>query len=107
MRKIVVSWNAGTTSGRTLDIYGKNTKYDSSADLYSRTASVKGEKLGSIVYGTSTELIISGDYEYLGIRSNSSTLYLSEIQITWETEAAAPATLSLSTNSIDVPATGM
>ena len=80
-RKIVVTWQSNTTSGRTLDIYGKNSAYSEAADLYGSNA---GTKLGSIVYGTSTELTISGDYEYIGFRSNSGALYLTEVQITWE-----------------------
>ena len=84
-RKIVVTWNSNTTSGRTLDIYGKNTPYSSAADLYDNSA--KGTKIGSIVYGTSTELIITGDYKYIGLRSSSNAMYLNEIQITWEPEA--------------------
>ena len=84
-KKVSVEWNANTSSGRTLDIYGKNTAYDSAADLYSSAAATKGTKIGSIVYGTSTELTIDGDYEYIGIRSNNGALYLTSITITWET----------------------
>ena len=84
-KKVSVVWNTNTSSGRTLDIYGKNTAYDSAADLYSNVAATKGTKIGSIVYGTSTELTIDGDYEYIGIRSNSGALYLTSITITWET----------------------
>ena len=47
-------------------------------------ASTQGTKLGSIVCGTSTELVIDGDYQYIGLRSNSDAMYLDEIQITWE-----------------------
>ena len=78
--KVVVTWNSNTTADRTLDIYGKNTAYDSAEDLYT---DAKGTKLGSIVCGTSTELVITGEYEYIGIRSNSGALYVDEIQITW------------------------
>ena len=84
-KKVSVVWNTNTSSGRTLDIYGKNTAYDSAADLYNSDAATKGTKIGSIVYGTSTELTIDGDYEYIGIRSNSGALYLTSITITWET----------------------
>ena len=87
--KVVVAWNENTTSGRTLDIYGKDTEYASAADLYS--SSTQGTKIGSIVYGTSTELVIDGDYEYIGLRSNSGAMYLDEIEITW----ANPYTLNV------------
>ena len=47
-------------------------------------SSTRGTKLGSIVKGTSTELTITGDYAYIGIRSNSGALFLDSIVIDWE-----------------------
>jgi len=81
IKKVVLTWNSNTTSGRTVDIYGKNTAYSAATDLYS--TSTQGTKLGSIVYGTSTELSVSGDYTYIGLRSNNGALYLDKITITW------------------------
>lgn len=83
-KKITVDWNTETASERTIDIYGKSTAYSSAADLYSSKADIQGTKLGSIVCGTSTELEITGDYEYIGIRSNSGAVYLNWIKIQWE-----------------------
>ena len=82
-KKVSVIWNSGTTNGRTLDIYGKNTPYSAASDLYSSLDSVRGTKLGSIVYGSGTSLTINGDYNYIGIRSSNGALYLSEVKITW------------------------
>lgn len=79
--KITVAWNSSTANGRTLDVYGKNTAYESSADLYTED---EGNKIGSIVYGTSTELTISDDYAYIGFRSNASAMYLDEVVIDWK-----------------------
>lgn len=82
VKKIVVTWNSNTTAGRTLNVYGKNTAYSQATDLYSD--STQGTLLGTIVKGTSTELTITGDYTYIGFRSNSSAMYLDEVDITWE-----------------------
>lgn len=82
VRKVVVTWNSNTTADRTLDIYGSNTAYTSPTELYD--TSTQGTKLGSIVCGTSTELEITGDYAYIGLRSNYGAMYLDEIQISWE-----------------------
>ena len=79
--KVVVSWNSNTGNGRTLNVYGKNTDYSAATDLYDN--STQGTLLGTIVCGTSTELTIDGDYEYIGMRSASGAMYLDEIQITW------------------------
>ena len=85
-RKVKVTWNSKTTSGRTLNVYGKNTPYVKDGNnayvLYNNAT--KGELLGTIVYGTSTELTITGNYAYIGLCSNSGAMYLTEIDITWE-----------------------
>ena len=82
VRKVVVTWNANTSDGRTLDIYGSNEAYTSPTELYGDN--LKGSKLGSIVKGTSTELEIIGDFAYIGMRSNTGAMYLTDITITWE-----------------------
>ena len=113
-RKIVVTWHSSTQSGRTLDIYGKTSAYSSAVDLYNNAAATKGTKLGSIVMGTSTELVITGDYEYIGLRSNNGAMYFTEIQITWETgegggstpETPAPVLAITTTSPIAVGAEG-
>lgn len=82
-RKITVKWD--TSTDRTIDVYGKDSAYsseDGARDLYDN--STDGDKLGSIVYGTSTELEIEGDYEFIGLRSNSGALYVESITIQWE-----------------------
>ena len=84
-RKVVVTWKSSTTGGRTLDIYGKTSAYTATSDLYSSAGATKGTKLGSIVMGTSTELVIDGNYQFIGLRSNSGAMYIDKIEITWET----------------------
>ena len=86
-KKVTVEWNSGTQEGRTLDIYGSNQPYNSPKDLYN--ASTDGDKLGSIVKGTSTTLDITGNYEYIAMRSKSDAMYLTNIIITWEQEGGA------------------
>lgn len=88
VKTITVAWNSNSASGRTLDVYGKNTAYTQAADLYND--SNKGTKIGSIVCGTSTELTIEGDYTYIGLRSNSGAMYIDKIEITWNTEGGTP-----------------
>ena len=79
VRKVIVDWHSATLSGRTLNVYGKNTAYTSATNLYSEATS--GELLGTIVKGTSSELTISGDYEYIGLRSANGAMYFNNIQI--------------------------
>ena len=80
-RKITVVWHDDTATGRTLNIYGKNSAYSDPTDLYSTQN--QGTLLGTIVKGTSTELTIDGDYNFVGLRSNSGAMYLTSVSIDW------------------------
>ena len=83
-KKITVNWNSNTDSTRVLNIYGKSTAYSAPTELYTSDA---GTKIGSVSYGTS-EFVIEGNYEYIGIRSNSGALYLNSIIIEWNNSAS-------------------
>ncbi len=87
---VTVVWNSVTETGRTINIYGKNSAYSAASDLYNTNN--QGTLLGTITKGTSTSLTIVGDYEYVGIRSASGALYLTSISIVWE--SGTPATYS-------------
>lgn len=89
--KVVVTWNSNTLDGRTLDIYGKNTAYSSVANLFSNDANTQGTLLGSLTCPGQTELIITGDYTFIGLRSHQDAMYLEEIQITWGSTASLAA----------------
>ncbi len=107
-KKVKVTWHGATDAGRTLDIYGRNTPYSGTTDLYGDT---QGTFLGSIVNGTaSAELDIEslGTYSYIGIRSQSGAVYLSEIRIIWKTLEGPivliePATVDLGNVVVDHP----
>ena len=85
-RKVTVSWgNMETDKERVINIYGKNSKYSTPTDLFSTTKSTQGTLLGTLKYGTSTSLTISGDYAFIGIRVGGEyTVNLSQISIEWE-----------------------
>ena len=83
VRKITVAWNDATQDNNKIDIYGKNTAYTAATQLYGNSEA-QGTKLGSIEMSVSTELTISGDYAYIGIRSYSGAVYLDSIDIVWE-----------------------
>ena len=78
--KVIVEWNS-KTSGRTLDIYGKNSSYSTASDLYG-SGSAQGTKIGSLTEEDS-ELVISDEYEYVGVRSNNGALYIDSISFVW------------------------
>lgn len=95
VKKVVVAWSAGSYTGTTIDIYGSNSAYSAASDLYDTSS---GEHLGSIVKGTGTEITISGEYEYVGLRSNNNALCVDQISITWQT--GTPDTYSEFTTTV-------
>ena len=95
---VTVEWNSNTSSSRTLDIYGSNTAYTSAADLYS--SDTQGTILGSICIDDATQLAITGDYAYIGIRSKNGALYCDKITIYWET---TPDERTATTTSFNAP----
>ena len=83
---VSISWNNSTTTNRYVTVYGKNTAYSSSADLYDE--STRGTALGTIVKDTSTSLTITGNYEYVGILA-SAPVFIDSITFTYGTEETA------------------
>ncbi len=95
VKKVKVTWNSSTGNNKKLDIYGKNTAYTGSSDLYN--SSTYGTKLGSITYSSGTysgEFEVTGDYAYVGLVSNDGTIYFDEIQVIW-----APPTYTVTYNA--------
>ena len=101
-KSITVEWNSNTVAERTLDIYGKNETYTAASELYD--SNTRGTKLGSIICGTSTELTIDGDYQYIGLRSNAGAMYLNSISIVWSSSAAPTYTGYTTTCTFTAPA---
>lgn len=96
--KVVVTWQSDTQSGRTLNVYGKSSAYSSPADLYN--ANNQGTLIGTIVCGTSTELTITDSYDYIGMRSASGAMYLSEVDVIWSTGGGT--TPSITASNVDI-----
>ena len=84
-KKVTVTWESHTPDERTIWVYGKNNAYEAVGNLFESGVSTPGTLIGSIVNGTSTELEITGDYAYIGLRSSSGAMYLDEIDIDWQT----------------------
>ena len=83
VRNVTVTWNTNTSSGRTIKIYGSNAPFTSASKISS------GVELGTIVYGTSTELDINSNYQYIGMEGSGGAVYLDEIDIEWEEATTA------------------
>ena len=72
------------SGSNTIDVYGRNTAYESASDLY---GSGNGTKVGSL---TSTGTVeFTSDYAYVGIRSNNGAIYITSIEIEWDVTVGA------------------
>ncbi|MCH5306662.1 MAG: chitobiase/beta-hexosaminidase C-terminal domain-containing protein, partial [Prevotella sp.] len=89
VKSIKIEWNEATTiDTRTVDVYGSATAYSTAADLYK--TETQGTKIASFTKSEGDKTIeINGDYQFVGIRSNTGALYIDKITIVWETEASA------------------
>lgn len=76
---VVIEWNEGTAD-RTLDIYGKESAYSATSDLYGNN---KGTKIGSIER-TGTSFTVDNPKDvFAGLRSNSGAMYINKITLRW------------------------
>lgn len=96
---VKVNWQNDTVEGRILEIYGSSTPFTSAGDFYNEEFT--GAIIGTIVKGSSTELDLGDDYEYLYIRAKGGTAYITSIEITWE-EPIAVTGVSLNKSSIEL-----
>ncbi len=89
IREVSATWASNTDAARTLDVYGSNVAFTKATELYNVADTVT--KLGSIKYSaTPNSLQITGDYQYVGVRSNSGALYLESLSFTWESATSDP-----------------
>ncbi len=93
IKSVTINIAALTTADKTIDVYGKNSAYTSASNLYS--SSDQGTKLGSVTQtvggvASSGTVTVTGDYEYIGIRSKSGAIYLASVSIEWETGGGTP-----------------
>lgn len=90
---VSVSFNSTTTSARKLDVYVSNTAFTSASQLYDNGLGEKVYSFEKATYTNGTEVVIEGNYQYIGFRSNSGALYLDNITINWQAFADYTATL--------------
>ena len=84
--KITVQWNTRTADSAVLDVYGRTSEedaYDGASDLYGSDVA-----FDSLTYDGEQrvqELVVSDNYQFIGLRSNSGVLYIDSISIQWGT----------------------
>ena len=83
VKSVKVTWNSSTAGGRQIDFYTSETAYSGPAELYSG-----GSVAGTLTYSNTVEDVFTfaDGTKFFGLRSKSSALYLSQIEVTWETD---------------------
>lgn len=84
-KTITINWRDNTSDGRTISIYGKNTAYSSTSDLFGESI---GALIGSATYVKDGEhptniININNMCRFIGIKA-SDALYIDSIEIEWE-----------------------
>lgn len=94
IKSITITINKDITDGgRYIDVYGNNSAYTASTQLYNSTT--WGTKIGEAnTNNASTTITPTDDYEYIGIRARSNAVYITDITIVWETEGGDTPTVS-------------
>ena len=80
VKSVTITVESGSN---TIDVYGSNTAYTGAGDLYATGEGAnQGTKIGSLsATGTIT---FTGEYAYVGIRSNNGAVYVTSVEIVWE-----------------------
>ena len=80
VKSVTITVESGSN---TIDVYGSNTAYTGAGDLYATGEGAnQGTKIGSLsATGTIT---FTGNYSYVGIRSNNGAVYVTSVEIVWE-----------------------
>ena len=87
IKSVTITWDGNTTDGRYIEVYGSNTAYSGSSDLYDN--SKKGVLLGTIAKNVTTPLSVVGDFKYIGLKSSGTNTFITKFSITW-TDADDP-----------------
>ena len=82
IKKVKISWNINSADNRILNVYASNEKLSSTSDLYSGN---KVKLIGTISNNKKeTELSITENYKYIGVKSSGRAIYLDSITFEWE-----------------------
>ncbi len=77
---ISISWNTGSSTDRVLEIYGNHKAYTDPNNLYD--TDLNGKKIVELNHQI-TEIDLSGEYNFIGLRSKDGAIYINSITITW------------------------
>ena len=78
---VKINFNS-TTTDRGVEIYGKNTPYAASTDVYD--ANLRGTLVATIMANdATTKFEFTDEYQYIAIKSKDGAIYIDSIEIKW------------------------
>ena len=102
VKSIKIEWNSNTADARTLVVYGKTSPYETAADLYD--TSKQGALIASFTKSDGDKTTeITGNYQFVGFRSNKDPMYIDKITIVWEAPSSSEVatTVTIDDSSIN------
>ena len=85
--KLIITWNKG---GKSFEVYGKNTPYTSTKELY---GSNPGNLIKTVAYSSDgpTTIDLGGKYTYIAVKPKGGVSYVTSFEFIWNEGAAGGA----------------
>ena len=93
IKSVAIEWAENTDASRVLKVYGSNTAYTNTTDLYGDN---KGTEIASFAKSDGDKTVeITGEYEYIGFRSENAAMYINKITIVWGTSGGGGGSVAV------------
>ena len=88
--KLIITWNSKTGTDKSFEVYGKNTPYTSTEDLYGDNP---GNLIETVAYSSDvpTTIDLGGKYTYIAVKPKGGVSYVTSFEFIWNEGAAGGA----------------
>ena len=88
--KLIITWDNSNGTGKSFEVYGKNTPYTSTKDLYGDNP---GNLIETVAYSSDvpTTIDLGGKYTYIAVKPKGGVSYVTSFEFIWNEGAAGGA----------------
>lgn len=88
--KLIITWNSNTGTDKSFEVYGKNTPYTSTKDLYGDNP---GNLIETVAYSSEgpTTVDLGGKYTYIAVKPKGGVSFVTSFEFIWNEGAAGGA----------------
>lgn len=88
--KLIITWDNSNGKGKSFEVYGKNTPYTSTKDLYGDNP---GNLIETVAYSSDvpTTIDLGGKYTYIAVKPKGGVSYVTSFEFIWNEGAAGGA----------------